>query len=271
MPIHIWGNVGKLFLKVDLKSPPFGMSLYGYKFGRSCVSRNVAFLGCKETPAVIPWNFWNLPNFIFLFLKKFEEKKGRWTTTHLPICRPHLTFSNIKLKQHNIFLWSFFPTHGASNFFWWDFWVVGLLQEQVAPRGSFPSTTDDTQKSLQKSGANLGCEKKVHGFHGPWTSGYSHWNTGWLFRDQFNALWNSSYICNIYIYTYIHLGSISSQKKNKITKGQMITAHLVNFPGVEVSCWHNITNTTPRKFTNVDPEKGDLFIKRKGSSSKHHF
>ena len=98
------------------------------------------------------------PNFIPLSKKRkktrISKKRQVYTTTSFPSSRPHLTFSKKRTTWHFFFRSKFSPPTGL--FFFRLSLVVGLLQEQVAPRGRFPSTTDDKQESLQKTGANLG-------------------------------------------------------------------------------------------------------------------
>ena len=97
------------------------------------------------------------PNFIFLLKrdkKTHFEKRQVYTVYHLLSYFSPTSYLFKKKNNMASFSVEIFATHR------WVFFrlslVVGLLQEQVAPRGRFPSTTDDKQESLQKTGAHLG-------------------------------------------------------------------------------------------------------------------
>lgn len=95
------------------------------------------------------------PNFIFPLKRDKKTRisqKDRGYTHHL--LSYFSATSYLIQKKHGIFFGRNFR-HPPVCFFSLSL-VVGLLQEQVAPRGRFPSTTDDKQESLQKTGAHLG-------------------------------------------------------------------------------------------------------------------
>ena len=140
-----------------LKSPPFGqvvtvpLYIWGRVVSQGMLAKSWTQNSCHPLKVFVT----HPPNFIPLSKKRknhaFRKKDRGYTTTSFPSSRPHLTF---KKKTWHLFRLQIFATHR------WVFFrlslVVGLLQEQVAPRGRFPSTTDDKQESLQKTGAHLG-------------------------------------------------------------------------------------------------------------------